>query len=103
MVDIRKFFKMIFGTSSTHYVRFKFKLSQIEAEKLWGHPGQARRGRREGPNEEIGAYHREGPPLSSLLCSLPWSRTMPGMQYATQYGKIIAGGKIVHFKKQSPE
>ena len=52
------------------------------------------RGRREGPNEEIGAYHREGPPLSSLLCSLPWSRTMPGMQYATQYGKIIAGEKL---------
>ena len=64
-----------------------------KGEKVWGQGGQARRGRREGPNEEIGAYHREGPPLSSLLCSLPWSRTMPGMQCAFQYGKIIAQGK----------
>ena len=56
-------------------------LSQMDtdkAEEVWGHRGQALRGRWEGPNEEIGAYHREGPPLSSLLCSLPGSRTMQG-------------------------
>ena len=59
-----------------------------KGEKVWGQGGQARRGRREGPNEEIGAYHREGPPLSSLLCSLPGSRTMQGVQYIFLPGQI---------------
>ena len=66
-------------------------LSQMDtdkAEEVWGHRGQALRGRWEGPNEEIGAYHREGPPLSSLLCSLPGSRTMQGVQYIFLPGQI---------------
>ena len=71
-----------------------------KGEKVWGQGGQARRGRREGPNEEIGAYHREGPPLSSLLCSLPsmeQNNARDAMCYPV-WQNNCPGERIVHFK-----